>query len=61
MWIWIIIIFVVGGAILGFISSEGEGKGCLFGAFAGLLEGGSCLLQLFFVFLVVALACWIFG
>lgn len=61
MWIWILLIFIIGGAILGALSDDGDGKGCLVGALAGLFEGGSCLFQLFLLFLAILFACWIFG
>lgn len=61
MWFWILLAFVIGGAILGAISDDGNGEGCMLGALAGLMEGGGCLLQLFFLFVMFLIACWIFG
>lgn len=55
-------IFVVGGAILGGLGDkDGKGEGCLAGAFIGLLQGGSCLVQLLILLGMVMLACWVFG
>ncbi len=61
MWLVILIVFVVGGAILGAIADDGKGGGCLAGGLMGLIEGGGCLLQLFILFALVALAIAIFG
>lgn len=62
MWFWILIAFVVIGAILGGLSDEkGDGEGCLIGAIMGLFQGGRCLLELLILLGLVALACWIFG
>lgn len=62
MWFWILVIFVVGGAILGGLGDkDGKGEGCLAGAFIGLLQGGSCLVQLLILLGMVMLACWVFG
>ena len=63
MWIWILIIFVVGGALIGFLTSDDEkrGEGCLGGALAGLFQGGGCLIQLLIYLLMIMLAIWIFS
>ena len=61
MWFGILIGFVVVGAILGSLADDGKGDGCLGGALIGLFEGGSCLLNLFILLAMVALAAWIFG
>lgn len=62
MWFWILVFFVVVGAILGGLADEdGKGGGCLAGAFMGLLHGGSCLVQLLILLGMVMFACWIFG
>lgn len=61
MWIFILIGFVVVGAILGAMADDGKGGGCLAGGLMGLIEGGGCLVQLFILFVIVALACAIFG
>lgn len=63
MWIWILIIFVVGGALLGFLSSndKDKGDGCLGGALIGLIQGGSCLFQLLMLFLTIMFVIWIFS
>ena len=62
-WLVILIIFVVGGAIIGFLFSDDKdkGSGCLTGALAGLFQGGSCLIQLLFYILMFMIAVWIFS
>ena len=61
MWIWIIIAFVVLGAILGTLADDGKGGGCLIGAFEGLMKGTGCVIELFLLFLLVMFACWLFS
>ena len=62
MWIWILVAFVVVGAILGTLSDkDGKGEGCFAGALMGLLQGGGCLLQLLILLAMIALACWVFS
>lgn len=61
MWIWVLVIFAVGGAILGFLSSDGEGDGALGGCLAGLFTGGSCLVQIFISGLILFFTIWLFG
>jgi len=60
MWIWILIGFVVVGAIIGLLS-EGNGEGLLGGALMGLVEGGGCLIRLLITAGIVLLAFSIFG
>ena len=59
MWIWILVIFAVVGAILGAVANGKEGAvgGCL----AGLFTGGSCLLRILIVGLSILLIIWLFG
>lgn len=62
MWIWILIIFAVGGAILGALSDDNKsGEGALGGCLAGLFTGGSCLVQLLIAGLGILLTIWLFG
>lgn len=62
MWFWILVAFVIVGAILGSLSDkDGKGDGCLTGALMGLFQGGSCLINLLFLLGLVILACWMFG
>lgn len=58
MWFWIILGFVVIGAVIGAFS--GEEGGCLTGALAGLFEGGSCIVRLLITAGVVLLAIALF-
>jgi len=62
MWIWILILFIVGGAILGILKSDSgkETEGCLFGAFSGLMEGGGCLLYLLLMLIFLIALMWLF-
>jgi hypothetical protein len=59
MWIWILVIFAIGGAILGAMSDE-EG-GALGGCLAGLFAGGSCLVRLLITGLSILFILWICG
>jgi hypothetical protein len=63
MWIWILIVFVVGGAILGILKSDSgkETEGSLFGAFSGLMEGGGCLLYLLLMLILLIAFFWLFS
>jgi hypothetical protein len=60
MWIWILIIFAVGGAIIGALSDDKEG-GALGGCLAGLFTGGSCLVQILIAGLSIFIVLWLFG
>ena len=59
MWIWILIIFAVGGAILGALSDDKDGAmgGCL----AGLFTGGGCLVEILIAGLSIFFIIWLFG
>ena len=59
MWIWILVIFAVGGAILGALSNEKDGA--LGGCLTGLFTGGSCLTQIFIWGLSILFVLWLFG
>lgn len=59
MWFWILVIFAVGGAILGAMSDEKDGA--LGGCLAGLLTGGSCLAQIFIGGIVILALLMLFG
>lgn len=59
MWIWILIIFAVGGAILGAMS--GEKDGALGGCLTGLFAGGSCLVRIFIWGISILILFWLFG
>ncbi len=62
MWIWIIIIAVIIGALWGAMSSDGDnGAGAAAGAItAGCLAGG-CLLRLFVAGMFILGILWLFG
>ena len=60
MWFWILVIFAIGGAILGALSSKDK-DGALGGCLAGLCTGGSCLVQIFVGGLIILLTIWLFG
>lgn len=63
MWVWIIIIVVVIGAIWGALSSSDDDRGS--GAFAGALGAGAgCAAILFQIFLTgvsIVFVLWLFG
>lgn len=62
MWIWILLGFIIVGAIIGGLTSDDDkGQGCLFGALGGLIEGGGCLIRLLLLLGLISLACWIFS
>lgn len=63
MWIWIIIIAVIIGAIFGASSSEdGEkGAGAASGAFAGGMMAIGCLARLALAAISIFLIIWLFG
>lgn len=48
MWIWVIIIACVIGAIIGFASSDDKGEGALQGALGGGCLAMGCLARIFF-------------
>jgi hypothetical protein len=59
MWIWVLIIFAIVGAILGALSDDKDGAagGCL----AGLFAGGGCLVQILIGGLSILFVIWLFG
>lgn len=60
----ILIACAIIGALIGFFSSDNRddaGSNALAGALSGCGIGGSCLLRLLGVALVVLLALWLFG
>jgi hypothetical protein len=59
MWFWILVIFAVGGAILGAMS--GEKDGALGGCLTGLFTGGSCLARIFIWGISIFILLWLFG
>lgn len=63
MWLTILVIAIVIGAIIGFInSSDGErGSGALGGAVAGGMGCGYILFQLFLAGLGILFIVWLFG
>lgn len=63
MWIWIIIIAVIIGAIFGAVSSEdGEkGSGAAEGAFAGGMMAIGCLVRIAIVAISIFVVIWLFG
>lgn len=68
MWIWIIVIVAIIGAIIGIITKSNDdsaAEGCLTGGCMGATSAGYCLLQLFFlglsIWLIIALFNWLFG
>ncbi len=63
MWFTILIIAIIIGAIIGFISSEDDekGSGCMAGAFTGGMGCGYLLLQIFLAGLFILGIIWLFG
>ena len=68
MWIWIIIIVAVIGAVIGIATKgrdESAGEGCFTGGCMGAMGAGSCLLQIFFaglgIWIIITLFKWLFG
>jgi hypothetical protein len=59
MWVWILVIFAVVGAIIGAAANGKEGAvgGCL----AGLFTGSSCLVKIIIAGLSILLVIWLFG
>lgn len=60
MWIWILIIAIVIGAIFGFASS-GKGEDAAAGAMAGGCMAASCLGRIFFAGIIILLILWLFS
>lgn len=60
MWIWIIIIAVIIGAIIGFAQS-GEKEDAVDGAMAGGCLAASCLMRLAIAALIIIGILWLFG
>ena len=60
MWIWIIVIAVVIGAIVGYLQ-EGNGEDALGGAMAGGCMAASCLVRIALVALGILFVLWLFG
>lgn len=63
MWIWIIIIACVIGAIIGLAGSDGRNKAgdAAGGAFAGGCMAAGCLLRIAFMALIIIGILWLFG
>lgn len=59
MWFWVLVIFAVGGAILGAMSDDKDGA--LGGCLTGLFAGGSCLAQIFIGGIVILALLMLFG
>lgn len=60
MWIWIIVIAVIIGAVWGFLS-EGKSEDAVGGAMAGGCMAVGCLLRLALAALGIILILWLFG
>lgn len=61
MWIWILIIVITIGAILGYIGSDSneKGKGCLGGALAGGIGCGYIIFSIFMCGVGIMILVWI--
>ena len=59
MWIWIIIIFVVVGAIWGLLSGDGRGEDAASGALAGGCMAIGCLGRIALIGLSILLVLWL--
>ena len=66
-WVWVLIICVVLGAIIGAIAFKRDdpdssaGAGAATGAFMGLTVGASCLVEILLAGLSIALIVWLFN
>lgn len=61
MWIWIIIIAVIIGGLIGFFGSDGDGSEAASGAMAGGCLAASCLGRLAIAALGILFVLWLFG
>ena len=63
MWLTILIIAIIIGAVIGFLgSNDGErGSGALGGAIAGGIGCGHVLLQIFIFGIIILAFIWLFG
>lgn len=61
MWIWIIIIAAVIGAIWGSINDDGKGEGAAAGGCAGAMLAGNCLFRLAITAISIIAVIWLFG
>ncbi len=66
-WVWVLIVCVVLGAIIGAIASKRDdpdssvGAGAATGAFMGLSLGASCLFEILVAGLTIAAVVWLFN
>lgn len=63
MWIWIIVVAVIIGAIIGFFASDGDSKGAdtAQGAMAGGCMAVGCLGRIALVAITIMIILWLFG
>lgn len=61
MWIWIIVIAVIIGALVGFFNGDGNSDDALGGALAGGCMAGSCLVRIAIAAIGIIIVLWLFG
>lgn len=65
MWIWIIIIAVIIGAVIGFLGSNGDSEEAVQGGLAGGCMAANCLFRIFLIgvslLIIISLFNWLFG
>ncbi len=61
MWIWVIVIAVIIGAIWGYFASDGEGGGAAEGAMAGGCMAANCLFRIAIAAIGIIAVLWLFG
>ena len=61
MWIWIIIIAVVIGGIIGFINSDGDSSEAAGGAMAGGCMAAGCIGRIAIAAIGILIVLWLFG
>ena len=61
MWFWIIIIAVIVGGLIAYLSGDGNAEDALSGAMAGGCLAGNCLARLAIAAISILLILWLFN